>query len=132
MKVAIVTAFPPSKVTLNEYAYHLTKAFALNSDVEEITLLTDHVEDVENIPAINEGCKVNVVPCWKFNSYHNIATVSKAVKNAKADVVLFNLQFLKFGDKKIPAALGLMLPWICRMQGTPSMVLLHLSLRQRL
>ncbi|MGB5980883.1 MAG: glycosyltransferase [Nonlabens sp.] len=125
MKVAIVTAFPPSKVTLNEYAFHLTKAFALNSDVEEITLLTDHVEDVENIPAINDGCKVNVVPCWKFNSYHNIATVSKAVKNAKADVVLFNLQFLKFGDKKIPAALGLMLPWICRMQGTPSMVLLH-------
>ena len=27
MKLAIVTAYPPSKVTLNEYAYHLKSAF---------------------------------------------------------------------------------------------------------
>ena len=27
MKLAIVTAYPPSKVTLNEYAYHLVKSF---------------------------------------------------------------------------------------------------------
>lgn len=28
MKLALITAFPPSKVTLNEYGYHLAKQFA--------------------------------------------------------------------------------------------------------
>ena len=38
MKLAIVTAYPPSKVTLNEYAYHLVKQFIKNKDVTELIL----------------------------------------------------------------------------------------------
>ena len=33
MKIGIVTSFPPSKVTLNEYAYHLVKNFVANENV---------------------------------------------------------------------------------------------------
>ena len=36
MKLAIVTAYPPSKVTLNEYAYHLVKNFRLKEEITEI------------------------------------------------------------------------------------------------
>ena len=43
----------------------------------------------------------------------------------RPDAVLFNLQFLKFGDKKIPAALGLMLPLLCKMKGIPTISLMH-------
>lgn len=37
---------------------------------------------------------------------------------------------MKFGDKKVPAALGLMLPMMCRFQGIPSITLLHNILEQ--
>jgi hypothetical protein len=42
-----------------------------------------------------------------FNSYNNILSISKAIREEKPDAVLINLQFMKFGDKKVPAALGL-------------------------
>jgi hypothetical protein len=41
MKLAILTAYPPSKVTLNEYAYHLVKEFRQKSEITELILLTD-------------------------------------------------------------------------------------------
>ena len=41
MKLAIVTSLPPSKVTLNEYGFHLVKNFMNEEDVDEIIILTD-------------------------------------------------------------------------------------------
>ena len=46
MKLALVTAFPPSKVTLNEYAYYLVRAFRNHQEIEELILLTDVETDV--------------------------------------------------------------------------------------
>ena len=66
--------------------------------------------------------KVSVNECWEFNSYANIFTIVKAVLKEKPDAVLFNLQFVKFGDKKIPAALGLLLPMILKMLGCNTVV----------
>lgn len=130
MKLALVTAFPPSKVTLNEYAYYLVKAFRKNQEVSELILLTDvSSETAENYLDV-EGCNVTVKSCWSFNSYTNIISVVKALKETKPDAVLFNLQFMKFGDKKIPAALGLALPGICKMMGLPTVVLLHNIMEQ--
>jgi glycosyltransferase involved in cell wall biosynthesis len=125
MKLAIITAYPPSKVTLNEYAYHLVKQFRQKEEVTELILLTDKTEGAKDIEFIEEGCKITVKECWSFNSYKNIVSVTKALNNTKPDAVLFNLQFMKFGDKKIAAALGLMLPWICKLKKIPTIVLLH-------
>ncbi|MFV9551233.1 glycosyltransferase [Algibacter sp. PT7-4] len=125
MKLAIVTAYPPSKVTLNEYAYHLVKQFRQNEDVTELILLTDKTEKVKDLQFTEAGCKIIVKECWAFNSYKNILTVKKALNETQPDAVLFNLQFMKFGDKKIAAALGLMLPLVCKLKKTPSIVLLH-------
>jgi glycosyltransferase involved in cell wall biosynthesis len=125
MKLAIVTAYPPSKVTLNEYAYHLVKHFRQKQSVTEIVLLTDKTKGKKDISFIEEGCKVTVKECWEFNSYLNIITITKAIDYALPDAVLFNLQFMKFGDKKIPAALGLLLPIVCKLKRIPNIVLLH-------
>ncbi|CAL2091640.1 Glycosyl transferase family 1 [Tenacibaculum sp. 190524A05c] len=130
MKLAIVTAFPPSKVTLNEYGYHLVKQFRINDRVKELILLTDEAVEPEDVNFEEDGCKVVVKNCWEFNSYKNIFTINKAVKETKPDAVLFNLQFLKFGDKKIPAALGLLTPYRCRSKNIPTIVLLHNILEQ--
>lgn len=125
MKLAIVTAYPPSKVTLNEYAYHLVKHFRQKQDITEIVLLTDKTEEEKDLSFQEDGCKISVKECWKFNSYLNIVNVTKAINQTQPDAVLFNLQFMKFGDKKIAAALGLMLPLVCKLKGIPNIVLLH-------
>ncbi|NRD21840.1 glycosyltransferase [Winogradskyella litoriviva] len=125
MKLAIVTAYPPSKVTLNEYAYHLVKQFRQKEEVTELILLTDKTEGAKDISFTEAGCKITVKECWSFNSYKNIFSVTKAINNTQPDAVLFNLQFMKFGDKKIAAALGLMLPLVCKLKKIPNIVLLH-------
>ena len=130
MKLAIVTAFPPSKVTLTEYGYHLVKHFRLQEQVTELILICDKTEGAKDLNFEENGCKITVKECWSFNSYKNIFSVNKALSETKPDAVLFNLQFLKFGDKKIPAALGLLLPAICRLRGIPTISLLHNILEQ--
>jgi len=130
MKLAIVTAYPPSKVTLNEYAYHLVKNFRQHKNVTELILLTDETINVKDVNFTKKGCKITIKQCWKFNSYTNIINVTKAINQAKPDAVLFNLQFLKFGDKKVAAALGLALPMVCKIKKIPTIVLLHNILEQ--
>jgi glycosyltransferase involved in cell wall biosynthesis len=125
MKLAIVTAYPPSKVTLNEYAYHLVKHFRQNKEVTELILLTDRTEGEKDVQFTEDGCKITIKECWSFNSYKNILSVTTAINKTKPDAVLFNLQFMKFGDKKVAAALGLMLPLICKLKRIPNIVLLH-------
>ncbi|WP_431165370.1 glycosyltransferase [Tenacibaculum halocynthiae] len=124
MKLGIVTSFPPSKITLNEYAYHLVKNFVSLDKIEEIILFCDTTEE-DKILDFPYSEKVTIVECWKFNSYTSIFTVTKAIKQYKPNQVLFNFQFMKFGDKKIAAALGLMLPKITRLLGIHSTVLIH-------
>ncbi|WP_298766419.1 glycosyltransferase [uncultured Polaribacter sp.] len=130
MKLAIVTAYPPSKVTLNEYAYHLVKSFRQNKKVTELVLLTDQTPEGKDINFTENGCKITVKECWKFNSFKNIITVTKAINKTQPNAVLFNLQFMKFGDNKIAAALGLVLPLICKIKRIPTIVLLHNILEQ--
>ncbi|MBT8393460.1 MAG: glycosyltransferase [Flavobacteriaceae bacterium] len=125
MKLAIVTAYPPSKVTLNEYAYHLVKHFRQKQDVTEIVLLTDKTKGEKDMSFQEDGCKISVKECWEFNSYLNIVNVTKVINQTQPEAVLFNLQFMKFGDKKIAAALGLMLPLVCKLKRIPNIVLLH-------
>ncbi len=130
MKLALVTAYPPSKVTLNEYAYHLVKYFRQKAEITEIVLLTDTTEGEKDLSFVEDGCKITVQECWSFNSYSNLFSITKAINSTKPDAVLFNLQFMKFGDKKIAAALGLLLPWVCSIKKIPNIVLLHNILEQ--
>jgi len=125
MKLGIVTAYPPSKVTLNEYAYHLVKHFRQHTDISEIVLYTDVFPSPKDLLFEEDGCPIRVCSCWKFNSYRNVWSIARAIKNTRPDAVLYNLQFMKFGDKKIPAALGLFSPWHSRLMRIPTVVLLH-------
>ncbi len=130
MKLALLTAYPPSKVTLNEYGYHLAKNFAQNEDLSEIILLTDKTNGTKVIDFEIKECKVTIKECWSFNSYTNVFSIMKAIRESKADAVLFNLQFMKFGDSKVAAALGLFTPLLCKLKKIPNIVLLHNILEQ--
>lgn len=130
MKLAIVTAYPPSKVTLTEYGYYLVKHFRLQQEITELYILSDYTSTPKDLDFEEKGCNIIVKECWSFNSYTNFLKVAQTIASIKPDAVLFNLQFLKFGDKKIPAALGLVLPAYCRFKGIPTISLLHNILEQ--
>jgi glycosyltransferase involved in cell wall biosynthesis len=129
MKLALVTAYPPSKVTLNEYGYHLVKNFVQNEEVTELILLSDETKEDKQLNFLNKE-KIRVESCWKFNSYRSFFRILYRVHKTKPDCVLFNLQFVKFGDKKIPSALGLLTPMFLRLMGYKTIVLLHNILEQ--
>lgn len=124
MKIAFVSPFPPSKVTLNEYGFHLIKGFKDKQEVSEIVVLTNHLDDNKDYGQYPiEGVKL--VPCWKFDSLFSFLNIRSEIKRQKPDVVIFNLQFMTFGEGKVPAALGLLTPLAVRILGIPSIVLLH-------
>lgn len=125
LKVAIVSPYPPSKGTLNEYAYHLVQNFKAKEDIAEIFILTDEITEPYTEETQVGNCLVKIIPTWKFNSYTNAIKIVKAIKKNKVDIALFNIQFLSFGDKKIPGALGLIGPALTRLCGVPVVTLLH-------
>lgn len=128
MRIAIVTTHPPSKGSLNEYAYHFVRFLKTKTEmVEEIILLLDELpEGQQYSPEQNQAqVPVRSVPCWQFNALDNAFRIRKAVREVDPDIVLFNIQFASFGDKKVPATLGLLTPWLLKLDGQKVVVLLH-------
>lgn len=124
MKLSFISPYPPSQVTLNEYGYHLIRSFVGKQEIEEINILTNHLENDEDY-ARYDLPELNIVPCWKFNSYFTIFKIIKELRKNRPDAVIFNLQFMTFGESKIPSALGLLLPWLCKLMKLPTIVLIH-------
>ena len=128
MRIAIVTTHPPSKGSLNEYAFHFVRFLKTKVEyVQEIILLVDELPESESYSLGQKQDEVSIrcVPCWKFGALDNILRIRKAVKEVEPDIVLFNIQFASFADKKIPATLGLLTPWFLKVSGFKVAVLLH-------
>lgn len=124
MKIAFVSPFPPSQVTLNEYGYHLIRSFVGKPEIEKIYVLTNHLDDnTQYSRYATPG--VDLIPCWTFNSLFSVFHIARMLFKLKPDLVILNLQFMTFGEGKVPAALGLLIPWICKLMGLPSIVILH-------
>lgn len=121
LRVGLVTAYPPSQTTLNEYGYHLARHLAAKPEVDELVLFHDDVADgVGDVP---DGARA--VPAWRYGSLRNPVRIARAVRAADVDVVLVNAHFTSFGATKVAAALGLFLPVLLRALGIPNIVLLH-------
>jgi len=118
MHLVLVTAYPPSQGTLNEYGFHLARVLADKPEVAQLTILADVLPTQTDDPA-------HVRRVWRFNDPLNAVHLQRALREAKPDVVLYNLQFATFGDRKAAAALGLLAPLLSRLQGVPTITLLH-------
>jgi len=124
MRLALISPYPPSKGTLNEYAFHLVQSLKEKEDIEELVILTDVIEGSYPEP-MDGACKISIVPCWSFNSLSNPFRIVKALKAHRLDMALFNIQFLSFGDNKLAGAIGLLGPLLSRFSGIPAVTLLH-------
>jgi glycosyltransferase involved in cell wall biosynthesis len=121
MKLALVTAFPPSKGLLNEYGFHIANQLNDQPGVS-LTVLGDAMQNPE--PELPE---FDVVRCWELNRTFNQPRLLKTLRELKPDVVWFNLLFSTFGNANNPAAAfsGLTLPALTRMSGYYTHVTLH-------
>ncbi|MEZ4667027.1 MAG: glycosyltransferase [Anaerolineae bacterium] len=128
MRIALVTTYPPSRGSLNEYAYHFINHLRTKPEVKEIFVLADELPTDSAYPpddASSGLASLKIIPCWQFGDWRNALRIRKAVRQIKPDVVLFNLQFATFADKRISGALGLLAPWMAKSSRTLSAVLLH-------
>ena len=121
MKICFVSSFPPSKVVLNEYGFHVARELQADPLVG-LTVVGDELNHQE--PELPE---FNVERCWQINKLSNHLPVLKAIREARPNVVWFNLVFSSFGTKEHPLAAfsGLTLPAMTRMAGFYTHVTLH-------
>jgi glycosyltransferase involved in cell wall biosynthesis len=119
MKICLITAFPPSRRGLNEYGYHLARELR-RDPLLSLTILADELDSpAEELPDFD------VIRCWRFDSVSNNVRLTKVIRDIKPDVVWFNLLFSTFGNKPVPAFLGLGQPAISRLSGHYTHVTLH-------
>ena len=124
-RIGVITAFPPGKNSLNEFGFHLVKHLAGNDDVESVVVFADRTEAGPPITLDDVDGDITNVVSWKFNDLANPLRLLQAVRKAKVNAVLINLQFATFGDTKIAGGLGLLTPAMLRAAGVPTGVVLH-------
>lgn len=119
MKIALITAFPPSRHALNEYGFHVAEQLRQEKCVD-LTVLGDYLPTpADELPGFQ------VTRCWGFGRHGNLATLLRAIRRVKPEVAWFNLGFASFGARPLSAMLGLMTPAAARLSGVYSHVTLH-------
>jgi glycosyltransferase involved in cell wall biosynthesis len=119
MKICLVSAFPPSQQALNEYGFHIAR------ELRQVPGLSLTVLGDDLAPGVAELPDYSVIRCWSFNSLQNPWRLLRALREVQPDAVWFNLGFASFGDKPIPAFLGIVLPAMIRANGFDTHVTLH-------
>lgn len=136
MKICLIASFPPSLGPLNEYSYYIAREIQRHSEVE-LVILADEF-DPATIPEQAQGRRgahhpetelpnVKVIRCWKMGSMSTPMRILSAVRQAKPDVVWFNLVFSSFGTPQNPFAAfaGLSVPALTRAAGFYTHITLH-------
>jgi glycosyltransferase involved in cell wall biosynthesis len=124
MHVAVVTTLPPSRGSLNEYGAHLVQALARNPEVTRLSVVADVPEVAAEDAGLSLPGHVDVQRVWRFGAMTTALTIERTLRALAPDGVIFNLQFASFGQKRVPAALGLLAPAASRMR-RPTVTLLH-------
>ena len=120
-RVGVITAFPPGRNSLNEFGFHLVTHMAQNDELDRVVVFADETD--QGAPMQIEGTES--VVSWKFNSLTNPIRLYQAVRRARVDSVIVNLQFATFGDTKLAGGVGLLVPLLLAKTGIPTGVILH-------
>jgi glycosyltransferase involved in cell wall biosynthesis len=119
MKIALVTAFPPSRQGLNEYGFHVANELRRHPGLQ-LTILADHLPQPEP-----ELADFNIVRCWGFNRLDNAVSLLSAIRRLKPDIVWYNIGFASFGGSPLPAFFGLTTPALTRFLSCYTHITLH-------
>jgi glycosyltransferase involved in cell wall biosynthesis len=119
MKLALVTAFPPSRKGLNEYGFHVADELRRHPGLE-LTILADYLPEPQ--PELPE---FSVVRCWGFNHLSNPISLLRTIRRLNLDIVWYNIGLASFGGKPLPAFFGLTVPALTRLSSCYTHVTLH-------
>ena len=119
MKICLVSTFPPSRGGLSEYGFHIARELQQDPLIS-LTVLADRLDTPQ--PELEE---FSVVRCWSFGDLGSSASIARAIRELKPDVVWFNLLFTTFGHNPVVAFAGLATPLLTRLGGTYTHVTLH-------
>lgn len=117
LSVVLVSAHPPSRASLTEYGFYLAKALGADPRVETLSVFSNRVADETYAPG--------TLPVWDLDRMTTPVAIVRAVAAHRPDVVIFSLQNATFGSRVPAAVLGLLTPWLCRVLGFPTIVVLH-------
>ncbi|HZP06101.1 MAG TPA: glycosyltransferase [Terracidiphilus sp.] len=118
MRIALVSAFPPSRHHLSEYGFHL--ADELRRRQMDFTVLADEI-----VPEQPELPGFDVCRCWRVGALDNVPRLLSALRQSKPDLVWFNLVYSTFGATALPAFAGLCAPALTRAFGFRTHITLH-------
>jgi glycosyltransferase involved in cell wall biosynthesis len=96
MKVCLISAYPPSKGNLAEYAYFLTRELVKEPVISSLTILSNG----ESF-RIEKKRKVKIIRCWKNDSLLIPIKILTNVYRGNPDVVHFNIHMRSWGRKKL-------------------------------
>jgi len=119
MKIALVTAFPPSRQGLNEYGFHVADELRRHPELE-LRILADHLPEPQP-----ELAGFSVIRCWEFNRLDNAVSLLRTIRQLKPDIVWYNIGFASFGGRPLPAFFGLTAPALTRLSSCYTHVTLH-------
>ncbi len=123
-KIVLVSTLPPVNTSLSEYGKFLVEGLLGASEKVEIHVLADLAETSLPLQEISHP-RLSVERCWRLNDLRNPLKLISRLFALKPDLVLFNLQFASFGDRKVPAMLGLTAPMLAKKLGFKVVSLIH-------
>ncbi|MEM2922347.1 MAG: glycosyltransferase, partial [Candidatus Bathyarchaeia archaeon] len=123
LRVCFVSSYPPNRARLSEYAQSLLKELGNRPGIDRIYVLADMVGGSKNRVWISP--RVEVLRVWKIDHPFSILGIILCILKLRPDVVHFNVHFQSYGRSRITNFVGLSLPFLCRVLGVPSVVLIH-------
>jgi len=118
----VVSAYPPNKGRLSEYAHMLIERLASKG------LVTDVLADVEPTPSPPVD-NLRVMKAWTPDDPLSLLKLPSSILRHRPRVVMFNAHFAVFGARKVTNFVGFLMIWLVtkleRMFGFRTMVILH-------
>jgi glycosyltransferase involved in cell wall biosynthesis len=120
LRISVVSAFPPSRTTLNEYGFHLVNALRKDPRVERVSVIAD-TSDISP----KSGAEADTSRVWKFDSLLAGAQITREALLQRPDALVFNAHFRSFGESSLASALALLSAPVLSKLGIPTILILH-------
>jgi glycosyltransferase involved in cell wall biosynthesis len=114
MKICFISAYPPNKANLAEYAEYLIGGLKRRKEIEEIIILANKSQGYKNY---EKKGKLKIVRCWRTSSLliplHLIGRILAFRK--EIGIVHFNLNMMNWGNGKLVNFLGYSTPFLIKL-----------------
>jgi glycosyltransferase involved in cell wall biosynthesis len=121
LRLAVVSAYPPSIGPLSEHSWHLVESLKRSERVAALHVLADRAPGAV---AYDDG-NVRVRPTWTFDGFDLPSETVRAVRELDVDAVWFQLHLTSTGNRRLSRFVGLTGPVRARLAGARTLVTLH-------